>query len=74
MFFTEHRDPPLLCTFDLPLAKHAVFQNGGFQQPSIEVLGQETVVMLERYFDSMVPWSLMSVPRVVSSRSSVLET
>lgn len=51
MQFTEHRDFPLLRTFDLLTNRHTLSQNGGFEQPGVAAFGQETIVMLGRHFD-----------------------
>ena len=51
MLFTKYRDPPPLRALDLPTDDHAIFQDGVFEQPGVEALGQETVVMLGRHFD-----------------------
>lgn len=51
MLFTEYRDSPPLRTFDAPTDNHAIFKDGVFEQPGVEALGQETVVVLGRHFD-----------------------
>jgi hypothetical protein len=45
MLFTEYGDPPALRTFDLPADNHAISQDGVFEQPGVEALAQEAVVM-----------------------------
>jgi hypothetical protein len=51
MLFTEYRDPPPLRTIDLPADNHAIFQDGVFEQPGVEALAQEAVVMFRGHFD-----------------------
>jgi len=51
MRFTEHRDFPVLRTVNLLTDGNTFSQNGGFEQPSVAALAQETIVMLGRHFD-----------------------
>ena len=51
IFLAEYRNPLQLFAFNLPTNDHAVFQESVRGQQGVAAFGQETGVMLRRYFD-----------------------